>query len=49
MTFDTVEAMRGIYLLYTLTQWMKSLPGTLFILSGRPMVAAGGPAGPDQG
>jgi tetratricopeptide (TPR) repeat protein len=41
MTFDTVEAMRGIYLLYTLTQWMKSLPGTLFILSGRPMVAPG--------
>jgi hypothetical protein len=41
MTFDTVEAMRGIYLLYTLTQWMKSLPGTLFILSGRPTVAPG--------
>jgi tetratricopeptide (TPR) repeat protein len=41
MTFDTVEAMRGIYLLYTLTQWMKSLPGTLFILSGRPMVEPG--------
>jgi hypothetical protein len=41
MTFDTVEAMRGIYLLYTLTQWMKSLPGTLFILSGRPMVHPG--------
>jgi tetratricopeptide (TPR) repeat protein len=37
MTFDTVEAMRGNYLLYTLTQWMKSLPGTLFVLSGRPM------------
>jgi tetratricopeptide (TPR) repeat protein len=37
MTFDTVEAMRGIYLVYTLTQWMKSLRhGTLFILSGRP-------------
>jgi tetratricopeptide (TPR) repeat protein len=41
MTFDTVEAMRGNYLLYTFTQWMKSLPGTLFILSGRPTVAAG--------
>jgi tetratricopeptide (TPR) repeat protein len=41
MTFDTVEAMRGIYLLYTLTQWMKSLPGTLFVLSGRPMVHPG--------
>lgn len=46
MTFDTVEAMRGIYLLYTLTQWMKSLPGTLFILSGRPMVAPGDRADP---
>jgi hypothetical protein len=41
MTFDTAEAMRGIYLLYTLTQWMKSLPGTLFILSGRPMAHTG--------
>lgn len=41
ITFDTVEAMRGIYLLYTLTQWMKSLPGTLFVLSGRPMLQPG--------
>jgi len=41
MTFDTVEAMRGIYLLYTLTQWMKSLPGSLFVLSGRPTVQPG--------
>ena len=49
ITFDTVEAMRGIYLLYTLTQWMKSLPGTLFVLSGRPMATARGPAGSDQG
>jgi tetratricopeptide (TPR) repeat protein len=36
MIFDTVETIRGVYLLYTLTQWMKALPGTLFILSGRP-------------
>ncbi|HUA27271.1 MAG TPA: TIR domain-containing protein [Streptosporangiaceae bacterium] len=35
MTFDTVEAIRGMYLVLTLTQWMKSLPSTLFILSGR--------------
>jgi tetratricopeptide (TPR) repeat protein len=35
--FDTVEAIRGIYLLRTLTQWMKALPGTLFILAGRPL------------
>ena len=34
--FDTVEAVRGTYLLVTLTQWMKALPSTLFILSGRP-------------
>jgi tetratricopeptide (TPR) repeat protein len=34
--FDTVEAIRGMYLLLTLTQWIKALPGTLFILSGRP-------------
>lgn len=33
---DTVEIIRGMYLLLTLTQWMKALPGTLFILSGRP-------------
>lgn len=41
MSFDTVEAIRGVYLLYTLTQWMKALPGTLFILSGRPVGGAG--------
>lgn len=41
MSFDTVEAIRGVYLLYTLTQWMKALPGTLFILSGRPLPGAG--------
>jgi tetratricopeptide (TPR) repeat protein len=37
MVFDTVEAIRGMYLLLTLTQWMKSLPATLFVLSGRPI------------
>ena len=36
VVLDTVEAIRGIYLLVTLTQWMKPLPSTLFILSGRP-------------
>jgi tetratricopeptide (TPR) repeat protein len=46
MVFDTVEAIRGVYLLYTLTQWMKALPGTLFILSGRPQVLTGGPPDP---
>jgi tetratricopeptide (TPR) repeat protein len=35
--FDTVETIRGMYLLLTLTQWMKALPGTLFVLSGRPL------------
>jgi len=37
IAFDTVEAIRGMYLLQTLTQWMKALPATLFILSGRPV------------
>lgn len=41
ITFDTVEAIRGMYLLVALTQWMKSLPSTLFILSGRPLPDAG--------
>lgn len=36
MTFDTVEAIRGMYASYTLTQWIKTLPATLFILAGRP-------------
>ena len=36
MVLDTIEAIRGIYLLVTLTQWMKPLASTLFILSGRP-------------
>lgn len=37
ITLDTVEAIRSMYLLLTFTQWMKALPGTLFILSGRPL------------
>lgn len=41
MVFDTVEAIRGVYLVYTLTQWMKALPATLFILSGRPAPETG--------
>lgn len=45
MTFDTVEAIRGMYALFTLAQWIKALPGTLFILAGRP--PAGGSAAPD--
>jgi tetratricopeptide (TPR) repeat protein/energy-coupling factor transporter ATP-binding protein EcfA2 len=36
ITLDTIEAIRSMYLLLTLTQWMKQLPHTLFILSGRP-------------
>jgi hypothetical protein len=45
ITLDTVEAIRGMYLLVTLTQWMKALPATLFILSGRPPRT---PPGDDQ-
>jgi len=37
ITFDTVEAIRDTSLLLTLTQWMKALDATLFILSGRPV------------
>ena len=36
ISLDTVEAIRGMDLLMSLTQWMKALPGTLFLLSGRP-------------
>lgn len=36
IVFDTVETVRGTYLILTLTQWMKALPATLFILAGRP-------------
>jgi tetratricopeptide (TPR) repeat protein len=36
IVFDTIEAIRGMYLQVTITQWMKALPATLFILSGRP-------------
>lgn len=39
--FDTVEAIRSVPLLAPLTQWMRSLPGTLFILSGRPQPGIG--------
>jgi tetratricopeptide (TPR) repeat protein len=43
---DTVEAIRGLYLLQTITQWIKSLPGTLFILVGRPVSALRGAEDP---
>lgn len=36
VTLDTVETIRSTYLLANLTQLIKELPGTLFILSGRP-------------
>jgi hypothetical protein len=41
ITFDTVEAIRGMYLVRTLTRWMKALPSTLFILAGRGLPAVG--------
>lgn len=37
IVLDTVEVIRGVSLLYTLTEWLKSLPATLFVLSGRPV------------
>src|SRR5262249_7574433 len=45
VTLDTVEAIRGIDLFVTLTQWIKSLPGTLFVLSGRPFPGGADPLG----
>lgn len=47
ISFDTVETVRGMYLLLTLTQWMKALPATLFILSGRPPPDEDGHEGTD--
>ena len=40
ITFDTIEAIRGMYLLRTLTRWIKEVPGTLFILAGRALPLA---------
>jgi tetratricopeptide (TPR) repeat protein len=42
ITLDTVETIRSMYLLSSLAQWMKALPGTLFVLSGRPTLGWGG-------
>ncbi|HWM02454.1 MAG TPA: tetratricopeptide repeat protein [Actinophytocola sp.] len=36
ISLDTVEAVRSTYFLVNLTQWINTLPGTLFVLSGRP-------------
>jgi tetratricopeptide (TPR) repeat protein len=47
MVFDTAETVRGMTLLVTLTQWMRGLPSTLFVLSGRPM-AERGALGPED-
>src|SRR6266511_5437192 len=41
ITLDTMETIRGMYLLLTITRWMKALPDTLFILSGRPLPGDG--------
>jgi hypothetical protein len=46
IVLDTVETIRGLYLLQTLTQWIKSLPSTLFILCGRPASALSGAEDP---
>jgi hypothetical protein len=48
ITFDTVEAIRGMYLLRTLTRWMRELPGTLFILAGRALPSVADWRGPVQ-
>lgn len=46
VTLDTIEAIRGMYLQLTMTQWMKTLPATLFILSGRPQPDEDGASDP---
>lgn len=46
ITFDTIEAIRGMYFLRTLTRWMKALPSTLFILAGRSVPGIGDWADP---
>jgi hypothetical protein len=46
ITFDTIEAIRGIYLVRTLTRWIKELPGTLFVLAGRSLPSADGSQDP---
>jgi tetratricopeptide (TPR) repeat protein len=43
ISFDTIEAIRGMALMMTLTQWIKALPNTLFILAGRPLSPGTGP------
>jgi tetratricopeptide (TPR) repeat protein/GTPase SAR1 family protein len=37
IVLDTVEAIRAMYLLLTLVQWMKQLPSTLFVIASRPL------------
>lgn len=45
--FDTIEAIRGMGLLMTLTQeWIATLPQTLFIMSGRPTSNGGNASDP---
>ena len=41
ITFDTIEAIRGMYFLRTLARWMKAMPGTLFVLAGRSLPGIG--------
>ncbi|MFD7654749.1 tetratricopeptide repeat protein [Actinosynnema sp. NPDC059797] len=36
ISLDTVEVVRNTYFLTHLSRWMRDLPATLFILSGRP-------------
>src|SRR5580704_3757298 len=41
ITFDTIEAIRGMHVMRVLTQWIKALPSTLFILAGRSQPGSG--------
>lgn len=39
IALDTMEAIRGTHLVVTITQWIKALPRSVFILSSRPPAA----------
>jgi tetratricopeptide (TPR) repeat protein len=43
IVFDAIDLIRGTHLQLAITQWMKALPRTLFILSGRPAGPADDP------
>ena len=43
---DTIESVRGLYFVTSLAQWIKTLPGTLVVLAGRPWSGTAGDVDP---